>query len=92
LVDIMRNGYGQTAVSPYAVRARPTAPVATPLAWEELDEPEARPDRWTIRDVGDRLRRGGDPWREMGRHAQSLTRARSQLDQALAEIDHASSE
>jgi bifunctional non-homologous end joining protein LigD len=91
LVDIMRNGYGQTAVSPYAVRPRPTAPVATPLAWEELDEPGARPDMWTIRDLADRLR-SGDPWREIGRHAQSLTRAHAQLDQALAEVDRASAE
>jgi bifunctional non-homologous end joining protein LigD len=30
--DVMRNGYGQTAIAPYAVRARPGAPVATPLS------------------------------------------------------------
>ncbi len=31
-LDIMRNAYAQTAVAPYAVRARRGAPVATPLA------------------------------------------------------------
>ena len=30
LIDIQRNGYGQTAVPPYAVRARPRAPVVDP--------------------------------------------------------------
>ena len=32
LVDVARNGYAQTAVPPYAVRPRPGAPVATPIA------------------------------------------------------------
>ena len=41
LVDAARNTYAQTAVAPYAVRARPGAPVATPLAWEELEDPDA---------------------------------------------------
>ncbi|MBO0847733.1 MAG: non-homologous end-joining DNA ligase, partial [Nocardioides sp.] len=31
LVDVQRNGYGQTAVPPYAVRARPGAPVSMPI-------------------------------------------------------------
>ncbi|WP_443056155.1 non-homologous end-joining DNA ligase LigD [Streptomyces sp. NBC_00239] len=29
----------QTAVAPYAVRARSGAPVAAPLAWSDLDDP-----------------------------------------------------
>jgi bifunctional non-homologous end joining protein LigD len=33
-----------------------------PITWEELDEPELRPDRWTIRDVPERLRAAGDPF------------------------------
>src|SRR6266496_3036033 len=35
-LDVMRNAYAQTAVAPYAVRARAGAPVATPLSWDEL--------------------------------------------------------
>jgi bifunctional non-homologous end joining protein LigD len=35
-VDTLRNSYGQTMVSPYSVRAKPGAPVATPLDWDEL--------------------------------------------------------
>src|SRR5262252_9025449 len=34
--DIMRNAYAQLAVVPYSVRARPGAPVATPLSWDDL--------------------------------------------------------
>jgi len=30
-IDMLHKGYGQTAVAAYAVRARPAAPLATPL-------------------------------------------------------------
>ena len=35
----MRDAYAQTAVAPFTVRARPGAPVATPLHWAELEDP-----------------------------------------------------
>ena len=69
----MRNRYAQTAVPPYAIRARPGAPVAVPLGWDELDA--ARPDGWTIRTVLDRLERNPDPWRGVNRRATSLATA-----------------
>ncbi|MDP9344153.1 MAG: non-homologous end-joining DNA ligase [Actinomycetota bacterium] len=53
-VDVNRNGYAATAVAPFGVRPRPGAPVATPLRWEELEDPGLAPDRWTLRDVLDR--------------------------------------
>lgn len=71
-LDIARNAYGQTGVAPYAVRARPQAPVATPLAWEELDDRELRADRYTLRSISDRLAQTEDPWKGMQRHAASL--------------------
>lgn len=70
LVDVQRNGYGQTAVPAYAVRARPGAPVSTPIAWDELSR--VRPDQFTVRTVGRRLTRTNDPWREVGRTRQGL--------------------
>jgi len=76
LVDVQRNGYGQTAVPAYAVRARPGAPVSTPITWEELSRVE--PDQHTIRTIGRRLSRGGDRWAELP-HAQSLDRPREKL-------------
>jgi bifunctional non-homologous end joining protein LigD len=74
LVDAARNTYAQTAVAPYAVRAKPGAPVATPLFWEELEEPDLHPRRWTLRDVPGRLESRGDPWEAIGAAAGSLPR------------------
>lgn len=36
-LDVARNSYGQTQVAPYSLRARPGAPAATPIGWDELD-------------------------------------------------------
>jgi bifunctional non-homologous end joining protein LigD len=85
LIDIQRNAYAHTSVAPYAVRARPEAPVATPLFWEELEDKATHPRRWTVDSVPERLEADGDPWRSLERAAQNLTRARKLLSQALAE-------
>jgi bifunctional non-homologous end joining protein LigD len=75
LVDVARNTYAQTTVAPYAVRALPGAPVATPLAWEELDDPDLHPRRWTLASVSRRVAERGDPWARIGASARSLPRA-----------------
>ncbi len=72
LVDAARNTYAQTAVTPYAVRAKPGAPVATPLAWEELEDPSLHPRRWTLATVPGRLEDRGDPWERITSAAQPL--------------------
>jgi bifunctional non-homologous end joining protein LigD len=74
LVDVARNTYAQTTVAPYAVRAIPGAPVATPLAWEELDDADLSPRRWTLATVPDRLERSGDPWKGIASAARPLPR------------------
>ena len=79
-LDIMRNAYAQTAVAPYAVRARQGAPVATPLDWDELSARGMRADRYTVRTLPRRLSRRADPWRDLRRHARSLAAARRRLD------------
>jgi bifunctional non-homologous end joining protein LigD len=79
-VDFHRNTYAQTAVPPYAVRPRPNAPVAVPLAWDELDT--AKPDGLTVRTVLDRLEQFASrpgPWAGFGRHPRSISRARKWL-------------
>jgi bifunctional non-homologous end joining protein LigD len=79
LVDVMRNNYAQTAVPPFAVRPRPRAPVATPLAWEELSGSKLRPDGWTLKTVLRRLEDQGDPWSGMHGAARGLSGPRRRL-------------
>jgi bifunctional non-homologous end joining protein LigD len=73
LVDTARNTYGQTVVAPYAVRALPGAPVATPLEWGELEDGDLSAQKWTLRTVGERLGEKGDPWADIARHARALS-------------------
>ena len=82
-IDVARNGWAQTAVAPYSVRPRRGAPVATPITWDELDDPDLRPDGWTIATVPDRLAAHGDPWSGMARHARALGSRVARLDALL---------
>jgi bifunctional non-homologous end joining protein LigD len=85
-LDMARNGYAQTAIAPYSVRPRAGAPVATPLEWSELDDPDLRPDGWTIANVPARLAERDDPWATMHRHARSLTSRRDRLGALVAAV------
>lgn len=76
-VDVLRNGYGQTAVPPYAVRPRSGAPVATPLDWSEVGS--TAPDRHGISTIRRRLGQREDPWHDFSRHRQTLDRATERL-------------
>lgn len=73
-VDWLRNGRGATAVAPYVTRARPGAPVATPLAWEELDTLDSG-SVWTVTNFPERLAqvRRADPWAGFFEQRQTLT-------------------
>jgi bifunctional non-homologous end joining protein LigD len=64
-LDYTQNAINKTLVAPYSTRPSPGAPVSVPIAWHELDDPELRPDRWTIRTVLDRLAERGDPFRAL---------------------------
>jgi bifunctional non-homologous end joining protein LigD len=75
-LDAGRVRWGHTAVTPYSVRARPGAPVATPLRWEELRDDALRPDGFTLHDVPARLERNGDPWSGIAQAATGLAAAR----------------
>jgi bifunctional non-homologous end joining protein LigD len=69
---VHRNAYAQHAVAPYAVRALPKAPVATPLHWEELSDRSLSPQSWTVKTIQARLDAEGDPWKGIARTARSL--------------------
>jgi bifunctional non-homologous end joining protein LigD len=78
-LDIMRNVYGQTAVMPYAVRALPGAPVATPLDMTELDDRRLDPQRWHLKNILRRLGQKADPWADIRCHATAVGRAHRAL-------------
>jgi bifunctional non-homologous end joining protein LigD len=61
-IDTLRNAYGQTSVAPYALRARPGAPIATPVAWKEALTAGLSPRKYTIRNIFRRLGQTDDPW------------------------------
>ncbi|EPH41635.1 non-homologous end-joining DNA ligase [Streptomyces aurantiacus] len=76
-LDVQRNAYAQTAVAPFSVRARPGAPVAVPLAWEQLDDPGTHAARWTVADALEQART--DPWAGLLRSPRALGPARRKL-------------
>jgi bifunctional non-homologous end joining protein LigD len=61
-VDYLRNDPGSTSISNYSTRAKPTAPVAVPIAWKELNA-KTPPDRWNVENMHERLASlKRDPW------------------------------
>jgi bifunctional non-homologous end joining protein LigD len=60
-LDYTQNAINKTLVAPFSARPAVGAPVSVPITWDELDDPDLAPGRWTIRTVGDRLAEAGDP-------------------------------
>jgi bifunctional non-homologous end joining protein LigD len=60
-LDYTQNAINKTLVAPFSVRPVAGAAVSVPISWEELDDPDLRPDRWNIHNVHDRLAAVGDP-------------------------------
>jgi bifunctional non-homologous end joining protein LigD len=77
--DVMRNAYAQTVVANYGVRGRPGAPVATPLSWQEVDDPGLEPGQFTLATVRARLAGTDDPWSDFTTSRHSLGQARNRL-------------
>ena len=80
-LDTLRNGYGQHAVAPFSLRARPGAPVAAPLTWAEATSSSFDPRGVTVTNVFRRLgAQASDPWRGRGRHRYRLDELRRRLE------------
>ncbi|HEX8961827.1 MAG TPA: DNA ligase D [Rhodocyclaceae bacterium] len=74
-VDYLRNGEGATAIAAYSARARPGAPVSTPLAWDELGA-GLDPAGFDLVTVPARLAQlPDDPWRGYDEQARAITPA-----------------
>ncbi len=77
--DVMRNAYAQTVAASYGVRARPGAPVATPLSWAEVEDDDLEPGRFTMATGRARLDGGQDPWTDFAGTRQGLGEAGKRL-------------
>jgi len=60
-LDYTQNAINKTLIAPFSTRAAAGAPVSVPISWDELDDADLAPDRWTLRSVGERIRTAGDP-------------------------------
>ena len=79
-LDTNRNAYAQTAITPYSPRARPGAPVATPIEFAELGKIE--PNGYDLRGIRNRMAHKRDPWRHIHDHARPAGAARKRLDRS----------
>ncbi|WP_456481046.1 non-homologous end-joining DNA ligase [Oceanithermus sp.] len=59
-VDYAQNGYGRNTAAPYSLRAKPGAPVSTPLGWDEVEAGGFEPTDFNLETVPERIRRQGD--------------------------------
>jgi bifunctional non-homologous end joining protein LigD len=76
-LDYLRNDRTSTAVAPWSPRARPHAPVATPLQWNQLKK-GLDPLAFTLRTAYGLLKRA-DPWRDLHKSAVPLDAARKKF-------------
>jgi bifunctional non-homologous end joining protein LigD len=83
LIDYLRNNRGNTSVAAYSTRARPGAPVSTPITWEELAR-GVKPDQFHVGNIRERLQSlKADPWKRYWTVRQRITAAiRRSLDLA----------
>ena len=72
LVDTGRNGYSATFAAPYAVRARPGAPISAPCTWKEIEQGEVEPRSFSLKTIADRIDSVGDLWSDMRKRRYSL--------------------
>jgi bifunctional non-homologous end joining protein LigD len=61
-VDTGRNEIGATYAAPYAVRARPGAPISAPCTFEEVESLAVKPQAITLRMMKERISEVGDLW------------------------------
>jgi bifunctional non-homologous end joining protein LigD len=73
-LDYTQNAPIKTLVAPYAVRPAAGAPVSAPIDWDELDDPDLRPDSWTIHSILPRVAQCGDLFAGSVSGAQELPR------------------
>ena len=80
--DYLQLGESKTISAPYVVRAYAGAPVATPLAWDEV-RPDLEPGQFTLANAMERFSRVGDLFAGVLNQPQSLADAFGRLEKLL---------
>jgi bifunctional non-homologous end joining protein LigD len=70
-VDYLRNERGATAVSPFSTRAKPGAPCAVPLGWDEIKTLD-RANSFSLSEAAARAK-ATDPWPDYFKLKQAIT-------------------
>ncbi len=69
-IDYNQNARDRSMAAPYSARKSARARVSTPLTWDELVDVD--PDELTIASVPGLVSERGDPWADIGDHAEGL--------------------
>ncbi|MDW7772097.1 MAG: DNA ligase D [Desulfobulbaceae bacterium] len=85
-IDFFRNSRGATAICSYSTRARPGAPVAVPVHWDEISDLKSA-DAYSVENLPRRLEAlKHDPWSGFFEHRQSLSKMRrKKLEQVVTD-------
>jgi bifunctional non-homologous end joining protein LigD len=70
--DYNQNSRGKTIASVFSVRPTPNATVSIPIRWPDLDD--FNPRNFTLRTVPEIFKSKRDPWREVLKNKQDLSR------------------
>jgi bifunctional non-homologous end joining protein LigD len=85
--DWVQNGKTKTIAAPYVLRAYPGAPVATPLAWSEV-QPGLTPGQFNIYNAPERFAKMGDLFAGVLKNPQRLEEPLQQLEKLLRAPSH----
>jgi bifunctional non-homologous end joining protein LigD len=72
-------------VAPYAVRAKKGAPIAAPINRNELSDNNLNPQSFNIKNILQRLEQKNDPWANINKNKNSLSKAEKLLGVLTAE-------
>ena len=70
-IDYAQNSLAHNTAAPYTLRARPGAPVSTPVTWEELEAGGVEPEDFTLAVIAERVQQQRDPFQPvlgLGQH------------------------
>ncbi len=65
VIDYMQNVITRNTASVYSVRAKPGAPVSTPVLWKEVKEKSFTPADFTIKTIPERIKQKGDIFKDV---------------------------